>query len=166
MEKKGDITASLNPGTYWLDYQAHAINDLAVYFPVVTNSGVVAEPGANAKQGSPTVYTALYDTGSAHPQALPFIINYVATSLGTSEIRQLDTRVIIYPNPTMDTFKLELPAESAGKNTVISLLDASGKMVKTFKIADSYDVRDLPKGIYLLKINDGKNIKATKLMKN
>lgn len=163
---KGNLTATLNPGTYWLDYQVHAINNGAVFFPVVTNPGVVLEPGANGKQGNAGVYTALSDTGSGVSQALPFIITYVATNLGTSETRQLDTRVVVYPNPTSDFFKLSLPQESLGAKTQIGIFDMSGKQVKNFKISDSYDVKDLPKGVYLVKINDGKNIKATKLIKN
>ncbi len=163
---KGNITATLTPGTYWLDYQVHAINNGAVYFPVVTNVGVEQEPGANAMQGNAGVYNPLVDTGSGNLQALPFIINYVATALGTSEARQYDSRVVVYPNPTVDSFKLSLPSESLGAKTEVEIYDQSGKKVKTFKISDSYDVTDLGKGLYLIKIKDGKNIKTTKLIKN
>lgn len=162
---KGNMTATLNPGTYWLDYQVHATNNGAVYFPVVTNVGVVLEPGANAKQGNAGVYNPLSDTASGVSQALPFIITYVATNLGTSETRQLDTRVVVYPNPTVDSFRLMIPSESLGAKTQIGIFDMSGKQVKNFKISESYDVKDLPKGVYLIKINDGKNIKVTKLIK-
>lgn len=161
---KGNMAATLNQGTYWIDYQVHAINNASVFFPVVTNAGVLLEPGANAKQGNAGVYTAMADTGSLNAQALPFIITY--TVLGTSETRQLDTRVVVYPNPTVDSFKLMLPPESLGAKTQIGIFDMSGKQLKNFKISDSYDVKDLPKGVYLIKINDGKNIKATKLIKN
>lgn len=163
---KGNMTATLNPGTYWLDFQVHAINDSSVFFPVVTNPGIVLEPGANGRQSTAGVYAALADTGSGNAQALPFIITYVATNLGTSETRQLDTRVIVYPNPTSDSFKLSLPQESIDVKTQIYIFDMSGKQVKNFKISESYDVRDLPKGMYLIKINDGKNIKTTNLIKH
>lgn len=161
---RGNVVKTLTPGTYWLNYQAHAINDSSVFFPVVTNAGVLAEPGANAQQLGTTGWTPLADGGTLNAQALPFIITY--SVLGTSEVRQLDSRVIIYPNPTVDAFQLTLPKESLGAKTVISVVDASGKQVKTFKIAESYDVRDLAKGIYLIKIDDGQQIKATKLIKN
>ena len=162
---KGNITATLNPGTYWLDYQVHAINISPVFFPVVTNVGVEQEPGANAKQGNAGVYATLADTGSGSTQALPFIINYVATSLGTSEARQFDSRVVVYPNPTADSFRLMLPSESQQAKTEVSVYDQSGKKVKSFSLADSYNVSDLPKGMYTIKVKDGQNIKATKLIK-
>ena len=163
---KGNVAITLNPGAYWLDYQVRATNSGNAFFPLVTNTGVVAEPGANAQQGSAGVYSPLVDTGSQSPQALPFIITYVATSLGTSETRQLDSRVVVYPNPTVSTFKLSLPSESLGTKTEVSVYDESGKKVKNFKVSESYNVSDLPKGIYIIKVNDGNNIKATKLIKN
>lgn len=160
---KGNIAATLNQGTYWLDYQVHAINNGSVFFPVVTNPGVTLEPGANARQGNAGVYTALADTGSGNAQALPFIINYAV--LGTSEALQLDSRVVVYPNPTVDSFKLTLPPESLGAKTQIGIFDMTGKQVKNFKISEFYDVKELPSGVYLIKINDGKNIKTSKLIK-
>ena len=58
-----------------------------------------------------------------------------------------------------------LPSESQQAKTEVSVYDQSGKKVKSFSLADSYNVSDLPKGIYTIKVNDGQNIKATKLIK-
>lgn len=162
----GNVITTLNPGTYWLNFQVHATNDGAAFFPPVTNVGVVSPPGANAMQMSSTGWAPLMDTGSSTAQAMPFIITYVATSLGTTETRQLDSRVVVYPNPTQSTFRLSLPAESLGAKTEVGVFDSAGKKVKSFKLAESYDVSDLTKGMYIIKINDGQNIKATKLIKN
>ena len=162
---KGNVTKNLTPGTYWLDYQVHATNDGSAFLPLVTIVGVISPPGANAEQSNAGVYGPLTDGGSLTAQAMPFVITYVATSLGTSETRQLDTRVIVYPNPTVDSFKLQLPSESITSKTTVGVFDMSGKQVKNFKLSESYNVKDLPKGVYMIKINDGKNIKAIKLIK-
>lgn len=163
---KGNVIKTLNPGTYWLDYQVRATNSGSVFLPPVTIVGSNGPASANALQASAGVWAEIVDGGSFAPQAMPFIITYVATALGTTETRQLDSRVLVYPNPTMDSFKLTLPSESKNTNTEISIFDVTGKKVKSFKLADSYNVSDLQKGVYIIKVNDGQNIKATKLIKN
>lgn len=163
---KATVAKSLNPGTYWVDYQVKANNSGAVFFPPVTIVGSNGPADANAIQGNAGTWSPVLDGGSAQPQAMPFIVTYVATSLGTTETRQLDSRVLVYPNPATDSFKLTLPSESKNSNTDVSIYDVTGRKVKSFKMADSYNVSDLQKGVYLIKVNDGQNIKATKLIKN
>lgn len=161
---KANVSKVLMPGTYWVDYQVHAKNDSSVFFPAVTIVGSAGPADANAIQYT-TSWGAIADPGSGNTQAMPFIITYVATALGTTETRQLDSRVVVYPNPTVDSFKLTLPSESKNAKTEVSIYDQSGKKVKSYQLSDSYNVSDLPKGIYIVKVNDGQNIKATKLIK-
>ncbi|WP_313500961.1 T9SS type A sorting domain-containing protein [Kaistella carnis] len=163
---KANVAKSLNPGTYWVDYQLKATNSGAVFLPPVTIVGSNGPADANAIQANGGVWAPVLDGGSGVAQAMPFIITYVATTLGTTETRQLDSRVVVYPNPTADSFKLSLPLESKNSKTEVSIYDVTGKKVKSFKMADSYNVSDLQKGMYLIKVNDGQNIKATKLIKN
>jgi len=161
-----DFTLELNPGTYWFDYQAHASNDSSAFFPYVTILGEEGAPDANALQYDGSAWNALEDSGSFVPQALPFIITYTATPyMGTSEIRQFDSRMVVYPNPVADSFKLHVPEESVSAKAEISIYDMSGNKVKTFNYSDSYNVSDLAAGAYLLKYNDGTNLKVTKLIK-
>lgn len=160
-----NVSTELTPGTYWLDYQGHATNDSSGFFPYITILGSLGAPDGNAKQYDGASWADLLDTGSSVPQGLPFVITYTVTSLGVTETRQYDSRVVVYPNPVADTFKLQLPEESLSAKAEISLFDASGKKVKSFKLADSYNVSDLAKGSYILKVNDGVNTKVTKLLK-
>lgn len=164
---KGFMNATLNPGTYYMDYQLVCRNQEPVYFVPGTNVNGTPDLNANGLVSGFGNWYAWKDSGSGRNLSLPFILNYVATTyLGTTETRQYDNRVVVYPNPTTDSFKITLPEESLGSKTEIGIFDQSGKKVKSFKISDSYNVKDLEKGIYLLKINDGKNVKATKLIKN
>jgi len=161
----GNVATALSPGSYYLDYQVHAKNDGSVFFPPVTIAGQLGANNANALQYDGTQWNALVDGGSGAPQALPFVINYTITVLGTEESHQYDSRVAVYPNPVKDVFQLKLPEESRKASTQVSLFDQSGKLVRSFKFADTYNIGDLAKGMYLIKINDGSNVKVTKLLK-
>ena len=67
----------------------------------------------------------------------------------------------VYPNPVEDSFKIDLGTTLNKANVTIELYDMVGKKVQSFDYADSYNISSLPKGVYVLKINDG----ATKVVK-
>lgn len=165
---------SLLPGTYWIKYQVNNAAISALFAPSVTIKGIRGLPTFNAQQyvGATATWQPSVDVGNPDaaapdiPNDFPFIINYTVTLLGTTESRQMDNRVRVYPNPTSDLFKIALPDDLSKSNTTISLYDMSGKMVKEFKVADSYNISDLPKGQYMIKIKDGSSNKVTKLIKN
>lgn len=160
------VTGDLLPGTYWIQYQVHATNDSSIFFPGVTTVGALDQSSYNARQNNGTSWTELADGDSGAKIDLPFIINYTVTSLGTTEVRQFDNRVSVYPNPTVEKFRLALPEESRSGKTKIELFDASGKFVKSFGLQEEYSVSELKSGVYMIKINDAHNTKVTKLIKN
>ncbi|MGX9985927.1 T9SS type A sorting domain-containing protein [Soonwooa purpurea] len=163
---RANLSGELQPGTYWLEYQVHATNDGSIFFPAVTIPGVLDQSSWNAMQSNAGSWAQLADGGSGANIDFPFVITYTVTDLGTSEIRQYDSRISIYPNPTTEYFKLNLPEESLTKNTKVELYDTAGRLVKSFGLEKEYKISDLKNGIYMIKINDGKNIKVTKLIKN
>ncbi len=62
-----------------------------------------------------------------------------------------DNEISVYPNPTSDYFQIN------GKSGVskIEIFNMIGKKIKTFeKYQNSYNVRDLRNGIYLLRVYD------------
>lgn len=83
---KGNLTASLQAGTYWVVYQYHPIsNTTNTLSPHVTITGSRAVAGANAKSkiSSTANWVDIADvgnpaTGTPVPCALPFIINGTA----------------------------------------------------------------------------------------
>ncbi|MDP2455184.1 MULTISPECIES: T9SS type A sorting domain-containing protein [unclassified Kaistella] len=170
---KASTPVTLNQGTYWVKYQFEDAGKNAGFAPGVTIPGTRGLPTFNGLQyqGPAAGWMPLVDTGNPDPapdfaQDMPFIITYTAEALGTTETRQMDNRVRVYPNPTSDYFKLALPAETEKAKTTVSLYDMSGKMVKEFKVADQYDISSLAKGAYMVKVKDGSTIKVTKLIKN
>ena len=168
---KANVSTTLNPGTYWVKYQFEDAAKNAGFAPTVTIPGTRGLPEFNAKQWTGSTWASIIDDGNPatapdYPQDMPFIITYTAEALGTSEIRQMDNRVRVYPNPAADYFKLALPSETDKAKTTVSLYDMSGKMVKEFKVADQYDISTLGKGAYMVKVKDGSTVKVTKLIKN
>ncbi|WP_177205418.1 T9SS type A sorting domain-containing protein [Halpernia frigidisoli] len=161
-----NVATSLNSGTFWVDFQAHPTNDASAFFPPVTIVGATGPSGANALQYNGTSWVAFTDGGSLAPQAVPFLINYTVATLSTTETRQYDSRLVIYPNPVKSSFKLSIPQESLNAKTDISIYDLGGRKVKSFKMAESYDISSLEKGVYLLKVNDGTTNKVTKIIKD
>lgn len=167
----GSAPVTLAAGTYWLKYQFQsAVTTVGGFTPPVTIPGSRGLPAFNGIQYDATnaIWTPLVDDGNPtsapnYTMDLPFIINY--TVLGTNENVQFDNRVVVYPNPVKDIFKLNLPAESKRAGTTVSVYDMSGKLVKTMPYGDSYNVSDLAKGSYMLKVNDGLNKKVAKMIK-
>lgn len=163
------VNSTLTSGTYWLKFQLDA-GTTGNFAPPVTIKGTRGLPTFNAKQFQSTTssWTTLIDTGnpSTAPDVamdMPFVINY--TNLSTNEVLQYDNRLVVYPNPTKDFFKLQLPSESKNAKTTVTVFDMSGKEVMKFNYAESYDISKLSTGAYMIRVNDGKNIKVTKIYK-
>lgn len=162
---KANLSGTLQPGVYWLEYAVRSATQATIWQPPVTISNMTENAEWNGRKRALKSWANIIDGQSGAILAMPFIINYTVDILGNSEVRQYDSRVNVYPNPTSDYFKLELPAESKHSNTKIELFDSTGKLVKTYSLQEQYNISNLPKGIYHVRIADGKNIKSTKVIK-
>ena len=70
----------------------------------------------------------------------------------------------VFPNPASASLTIELSDSYDTKTTTGLLYDAQGKLVRSFLIQGSYhelNTSDLPSGIYILKVSDGKRNNAT-----
>ena len=90
-------------------------------------------------------------------------ISVEAETLSTTNVS--DSKVSVYPNPVKDEFKLNLSAAYNAGKTQVTVTDLTGKKVKTFGAGESYNVSDLGKGVYILKVTDGTNEFTQKLIK-
>ncbi len=163
---KGNVAKELMPGTYWVNVSSVVTNGGSAFFPAVTIPGQIAAPNSNSIQYTGSAWQPVSDpAGGTNYQALPFVITYTVTALGTTETRQMDSRMVVYPNPTKESFKIVLPDDARAKSNIIELYDMSGKLVKTFNVADSYNIKDLQKGAYLIKVKGGDVIKAARIVK-
>lgn len=163
-----NVTKSLTPGTYWVNFSTLTKNSSSAFFPMVTIPGQASPAGANAIQYIGTGWQAIVDgpTGNqTNPQAVPFVITYTVTTMATTETRQFDSRMVVYPNPTKDSFKINMPQESKTSAKSVELFDMTGKLVKTFPISESYNIKELSKGAYLIKVKGSDVVKATRIVK-
>ena len=71
----------------------------------------------------------------------------------------------IYPNPAKESFNVDLDSKFDKTKTTVEVMDLTGRVVKTFNNAASYDVSDLGKGVYVVIVNDGTNKIVKKLIK-
>jgi hypothetical protein len=167
---KANTSVTLDPGTYWIKYQLqNATAASAGFLPSVTLPGTRGLSTFNAKQYNNSVGTWIDLIDSGNPDAapdytadMPFVITFT-NLLATGETMQYDNRIQVYPNPVKESFKISNP----GKINIssVEITDSSGKLVKTMKGADDYNISELPKGIYFLKIKSNETSKITKLIK-
>lgn len=75
-------------------------------------------------------------------------VSLVAGTLAVSEVNS--KKISVYPNPITADFKIDLPATA--KNIKVEVVDLTGKKVASFDKADSYNISNLPKGVYILKV--------------
>jgi Secretion system C-terminal sorting domain len=75
---------------------------------------------------------------------------------------ELDGELVsVYPNPTAEYFVVDTKSTVEG----ISILDLSGRVVKTFNGAqEKYDVQNIPNGVYVLEIRGSSSTSTTRLV--
>jgi hypothetical protein len=73
-----------------------------------------------------------------------------------------NSSIIIAPNPAKDFFEIK----GAVTLTHVQLLDASGKLVRSFAPVTNniYSLRGFARGMYFVKSREGENIQVYKLM--
>lgn len=161
---------SLNAGTYWVKYQLqNIVTANAGFLPPVSVPGTRGLPGFNAKQFNAVAGTwaPIIDDGNPttapdYPLDMPFVITYTKTILGSSEVLQYDNRINVYPNPAKEEFRIAMPQGIVAEN--IQIFDASGRLIKTMKTSDSYNISELKSGVYTVKINTSDIAKTTRLI--
>ena len=83
-------------------------------------------------------------------------------SLSTVNINKSEVK--LYPNPTADVLNIET---DANKN-LIKIIDLSGKVISTYSVQEnkiSLKVQHLPKGIYIVEIENEKGKTISKFIK-
>jgi hypothetical protein len=115
--------------------------------------------------GEETIYIAFRH----HDSEDMFYINFDdVTVLGdeTAGVADLNKATsTVYPNPVVESFNVNLSAKFNSSDVKVTITDMTGKEVKSFGTASSYNVSDLAAGVYVVKITDGKNTETKKIVK-
>lgn len=138
----------------------NATNNVGSTIPNYTN--VVPTSGAMFFNGySPPRYNGLngkIDEFRIYNRVLTdneILALYQFTTLGTEDFSSQKNKFILYPNPSKNYVKFISNLDLNGKR--YSVIDFSGKTIfhGTFRDETLIDVRELPNGLYILKVEGG-----------
>jgi len=96
------------------------------------------------------------------------IVNYLMNPVTGNNINYSEISVNIYPNPSNGIFTINFPVKNNDK-TKVTILNINGQKINDIYINDcskNIDISEQPKGIYLLKIENGINSVYRKLIIN
>jgi hypothetical protein len=97
----------------------------------------------------------------------PRITNH-KTTLDVASIENVPFAVNVWPNPSSDSFKLEVQA-SSNENAVLSIFDINGRLISNWSSSNQQTIsfgENLKAGIYLVVVRQGNNSKTFKVVKN
>lgn len=104
--------------------------------------------------------------------SINLIGNTALTTLSnTNNINSLDSKIMLYPNPTVDNINIKLGTKHKEKELTVTLFNIAGQNVLTKKTRTTYiklAVTNLPQGNYIinLKDNTGQTLINAKFIKN
>ncbi len=166
---RGNLTATLPAGTYWVAFQAHTTSDAAGFFPAVTIPGTRGLVGWNASQSTLTIpaYTGIFDTGNPATapdvnQDIPFVIN---GTLGVNE-NSFEASISLSPNPVKNVLSISVTSDTT--INAYEIFDVNGKVVKAMNSNSSIseiNVSELSIGNYILKLQSDKGVASKKFIK-
>lgn len=159
-----NVATSLTAGTYWIEYQVHAINDGSIFFPPVTILNTLSSPTWNAKQRNAAAWANLTDGGSLNTLAAPFELN--GTVLGIDS-KEFSSNITLYPNPANNLITISDGTKSS--DGLVEIYDITGRMVKTlnssFDSDVAIDISNFSSGNYILKLKSENGIAVKKFLK-
>ena len=135
-------------------YITNLIADLGQYFSETNETSYVCVEVTNPSQAENGQGT--YSTWNIGP----FVNFSNDCSLSTSRFNKIDVQ--LFPNPATEHFQLKMQEEIKSL-TVYSL---NGKEVLKFQNQNTYDVSQIPAGIYFVKMETSKGTGIQKLIKN
>lgn len=163
------ISTTLNPGTYWIEYQVHALNDSSIFMPPVTILNTQSDPNWTAKQRNASTWSGLIDTGSSFNRSMPFQL--IGTNLLGVEFSDRTSSFSMYPMPVKEVCNFRLNEQLLENPESVTIYDFKGALIFKQSNLESSDfsvnLSSLQAGLYFVKIldKDGKVLYSNKLMK-
>ena len=103
-------------------------------------------------------------SASAFKVAQKYSDLFVSGTLATNNAA-LSKVISIKENPVTDFLKLNVDQSFDSKNSTVSILDASGRVVKSENFSENINVKSLKAGVYFVQINGGKNKSSLRFIK-
>ena len=123
--------------------------------------------GEQTKRIQPGTYYVIVSTW-APPQTVDYLLNMSFQGLGVDN-NELASSMSVYPNPTQGMFTVSISNAEAADMT-LELVNISGQTVyrnevkSVYSYTEEIDASAFAKGVYYLKVNDGKEVHYDKLV--
>lgn len=90
---------------------------------------------------------------------------FVSGTLATNNGGSLNKAISIKENPVSDILKINTEANFDAKNAIVSILDASGRVVKSEEFSENINVKSLKTGVYFVQISGVKTKSSLRFIK-
>jgi photosystem II stability/assembly factor-like uncharacterized protein len=179
----GLILKTTDGGTNWVKKVSGTLNGLkSVYFPSVSTGYIVGDNGTIlTTSDSGTDWAIEYSGTGENLHSVCFTDLVTGYAVGDNGIILKTTngggvginadsfgskQMKIYPNPASGEITVE--SSSTSGNTYLSICNVDGRELILRKVTNGYmriDIRDLPSGIYLIKLRNEKTVEVGKILK-
>ncbi|WP_338761611.1 T9SS type A sorting domain-containing protein [Bernardetia sp. ABR2-2B] len=86
---------------------------------------------------------------------------YTSRKITTNNMKDITNDLLVYPNPVKDVVKIK----SSDKILSIEVLNVQGQTISSTKNSNSIQLKNVAKGMYLLKITTDKGIQTKRIIK-
>jgi hypothetical protein len=164
----GTITVTL--GTLPADYDLKLLNSAGTQVGISQNGSTTSET-ISYTAAAGTYYAQVYGYSNATNATICYTLKVqlgTASLNGTSSPEITQTGLLkIYPNPVTDFVNVSVLG-AIDRQSVINVVDVNGNIVMTTKLNSNIqriNVAALPKGVYMLRVNNGTSKLSSKFVK-
>ena len=170
----GFIVSGMLDETYTYNYSKDV---LLIKTDSLLNSGCHQQPIAITDSSLPFLKTPIV-LGSNSISLLPtsinislisasnYVTNTICGTVGIEDLLHQEIRPTIYPNPATNDLTITYKPET--KNAVVEIYNSVGQQVKQIALVEENQqitIADLTNGLYIMKLNDGKNSATQRFVK-
>ena len=163
-------TATITLTTLPADY------DLVLYSSNGTTQLAISQNGSTTSETITRTYTAgtyyarVFGYNNANNATLCYTLK---VQLGTASLVETTEAITkagvlkIYPNPVNDYVNVSVPG-NVDRQSLLNIFDARGMLVRTINMTNNLqriNVADLPKGVYIIKLNKGEGNLSSKFVR-
>ncbi|WP_460560113.1 M4 family metallopeptidase [Ferruginibacter profundus] len=162
-------TATITLTTLPADYDLTVVNSAGTQLAISQNGGTTSETISRTYTAG-TYYARVFGYNNANNASTCYTLK---VQLGTASITGNGTEITgngllkVYPSPATNVLNVSVLGEIAPKAT-LKVVNISGAVVMEEKISSNIqqvNISTLPKGVYLLKINNGETVLSSKFVK-
>lgn len=159
------VTLTTLPG----DYDLTVVNSAGTQLAISQKGGTTSETITRTYTAG-TYYARVYGYNGANSATSCYTLKVqlgTASVFGDGNEITSNTLLKVYPNPASDVLNISVPGLTTNQATV-RVVDMKGTVMMEERITrnlQQLNISKLPKGVYMLKLNNGENTTASKFIK-